>query len=183
MGKIKSLKPHQKRDRLLRLIDLTGLTFLGFEVLLGYKSEGKYIHQIKNNNKEVSNLMIKKIQQSLNISPEIFNDISIEFDESEIQSLVVNFKNENINSSTYFQKEDEVLMVVKELISIGFFDYEKSGEEILQKFKEIGYSYSSENLSGKLVNLVKRGVLKAVKRRMILKSGELGNKMVNYYRI
>ncbi|GAB2632724.1 hypothetical protein [Belliella aquatica] len=182
MGKINSIKPHQKRDRLLKLIDLTGLTFLGFEVLLGYKSEGKYIHQIKNNNKEVSNLMIKKIQQSLKISAEIFNDTSIEFDKSEIQSQIEGFRNDNINSSTYFQKEDDVLLVINKLIRNGFFDSEKSGEEILKKFIEFGYLYSSEYLSGKLVNLLKRGVLKANKRRIILKNGKLGNKMVNYYR-
>ncbi|MBW3469846.1 hypothetical protein [Arthrospiribacter ruber] len=182
MGKIKPLKSHQKRERLLKLIEITGLTFLGFEVLLGYKSEGKYIHQIKNNHKEVSNLMIKKIQRAFNISEELFHDISIEFDEDEIQSQVLKLKNENTNSSSYFKKEDEVLVVVKKLIKSGFFESEKSGKEILRKFQEIGYSYSSEYLSGKLVNLVKGGVLKAQKRRIILKNGELGSKRVNYYR-
>lgn len=182
MGKFKTLKSHQKRDRLLKLIDLTGLTFWGFEVLLGYKSEGKYIHQIKNDTKEVSNLMIKKIHQTFNISEELFHDISIEFDKNKIQNQVFKLKNDNINSSSYFKKEDEVLMVVKKLIKTGFFENEKSGKEILEKFQEIGHSYSSEYLSGKLVNLVKSGVLKAQKRRIILKNGELGNKMVNYYR-
>lgn len=127
--------------------------------------------------------MIKKIHQALNISAEIFNDNSIEFDESEIQSRIKGFRNDNINSSTYFQKEDDVSMVIEKLIRNGFFEHEKSGEEILKKFTEFGYSYSSEYLSGKLVNLVKRGVLKASKRKMILKNGELGNKMINYYRI
>lgn len=181
MGKKKSLTHQQKADRLLQLIDLTGLNYLGFEILLGYKSEGKYLHQIKNGTKAISIFMVKRIETTFGFEEGTFLNLSVEFNIVNITNTLNRFKSDHPKHTDYFLSEDEVYLVIKILIKEGYFNDKKSGEEILQKINDMGYSYSSEVLSGKLVNLVKRNFLKAEKRNMILKNGEIGKKKVNYY--
>ncbi|RAI86724.1 hypothetical protein [Algoriphagus yeomjeoni] len=183
MGNSNELTHQQKKERLLELIDLTGFTFLGFEVFLKYKSEGKYMSAIKSGNKIVSKFLPKKIEDAFGFEEGTFFDLTKEFDQEKIQGPIKKFlKNHSkADISKYLATEKEHVMVIKRLIKEDFFNTKRTSQEILQKFEELGYFYTSNDLSYKLVNLAKVKMLQVEKSIKTLKSGEEGDRPINHY--
>tara|TARA_R110002020_G_scaffold53118_2_gene148943 strand:- start:926 stop:1498 length:573 start_codon:yes stop_codon:yes gene_type:complete len=183
MKEIEGLTSTQAKRRFLDLIKKCGFSPLGIETLLGYKSEGKYVSAIRNDNKHVTNSLINKILERFGFSEEEFKNLDQDFDGFKITSTLSEFNEENhgVDISKFYETENQTTSTVKKLIIDGFFATKKTTPEILVKFKELGLDYTSNNLSRDLANIVTQNILHARKKNKILKDGNLGTKKVNEY--
>ena len=183
MKEIEGLTSTQAKRRFLDLIKKCGLSPLGIETLLGYKSEGKYVSAIRNDNKHVTNSLINKILERFGFSEEEFKNLDQDFDESKINSTLSKFEKENhgVDISKFYETENQTTAIVKQLIREGFFGTRKTTPEILAKFELLGLTYTSNDLSRDLANIVTQNILLARKKTKILKDGSLGTKKVNEY--
>lgn len=183
MKEIKGLTSTQAKRRFLDLIKKCGFSPLGIETLLGYKSEGKYVSAIRNDNKHVTNSIINKILEKFGFSEEEFKNLNQDFDESKINSTLSKFEKDNHGAdiSKFYETENQTTAIVKKLIREGFFRTRKTTPEILAKFEILGLKYTSNDLSRDLTNIVTQNLLVARKKNKILKDGSLGMKMVNEY--
>lgn len=183
MKEIEDLTSGQAKSRLFELIHKCGFSPLGIETLLGYKSEGKYVSAIRNDNKLVTNSMIYKILNKFGFSEEEFKNLDQDFDEAKIKSTLSKFENDNHGAdiSKFYETENLTKATIKQLIQDGFFRTRKTTPEILEKFKLLGLTYTSNDLSRDLANIVNQQILNAEKAPKILKDGTLGTKMVNEY--
>jgi plasmid maintenance system antidote protein VapI len=183
MKEIEGLTQKQAKSRFFALIKKCGLSPLGIETLLGYKSEGKYVSAIRNDNKQVTNSIIDKILKRFGFSEEEYKNLDLDFDESKISSTLSDFEREHhgVDSSKFYEIENQTTATVKQLIREGFFTTRKTTSEILQKFHELGLDYTSNDLSRDLTNIVTQKTLNAEKVVKIKKDGNPGTKMVNEY--
>lgn len=183
MKEIEGLTSAQAKRRFLDLIDKCGFSPLGIETLLGYKSEGKYVSAIRNDNKLVTNSMINKILEKFGFSEEEFKNLDQDFDESKINSTLSKFEKENhgVDISKFYETEHQTTATVKQLIKEGFFATKKTTPEILSKFKDLGLDYTSNDLSRDLANIVTQKILRARKITKTNKDGALGKIKVNEY--
>lgn len=181
MGKNKELTHQQKKDRLEELIKLTGLSIMGFGAFMDLESEDKYIYAILNGNKNLTDKFIEKIEKFFSLKEGEFLNIDDEIKQARIKKAISKFAEKNSKSPEYFNTEEEYITVINGLISQGYFSEKRTTSEIISKCRELGYSYSSNDLSYKLVNLVTQNILKAEKTTMILKSGKNGTRPINHY--
>lgn len=183
MKEIDGLTHEEAKNRFLELLKKCGLSPLGMESLLEYKSEGKYVTAIRNGNKLITNSIIEKVLKKFDFTEEEFKNLELKFDESKISSALSNFNTDNYGTdiSQFYENENQTTATVKHLIKNGFFTSSKTTPEILVKFKDLGLDYSSNDLSRDLANLVTQKILRARKITRINKDGSLGKKMVNEY--
>ncbi|MFN3759923.1 MAG: hypothetical protein ACK4SF_11950 [Algoriphagus aquaeductus] len=183
MKEIEGISQEDAKKRFFDLIKKCGLSPLGMEILLGYKSEGKYVTAIDNGNKPITNSIIKKILKKFNFTEEEFKNLELEFNESKISQTLSNLDSENYGTdiSKFYEAEHKTTSTVKQLIKEGFFATPKTTPEILIKFKELGLDYTSNDLSRDLANIVTQKVLRARKIIKINNDGSLGMKKVNEY--
>lgn len=183
MKEIEGLTSEQAKKRLLDLINKCGFSPLGIETLLGYKSEGKYVSAIRNNNKQVTNSMINKILKKFGFSEEEFKNLDQEFEYSKITSTLSKFEKDHHGAdiSKFYETENLTKATIKQLIREGFFQKRKTTPEILAKFEDMGLMYTSNDLSRDLANIVNQHILNAEKTIKVLKDGSLGTKMVKEY--
>jgi len=183
MKEIEGLTHEDAKNRFLELLEKSGLSPLGMESLLEYKSEGKYVTAIRNGNKLITNSIIGEILKKFNFTEQEFKDLDSEFDDSKISLTLSNFNKDNYGTdiSQFYESENQTTATVKQLIKDGFFATKKTTPEILSKFKELGLDYTSNDLSRDLTNIVTQKVLRARKINKINKDGSLGKKKVNEY--
>lgn len=181
MGKIKSSTHQEKVEGLISLIKLTGLTPLGFSELLQYKSEGKYIYSIINGNKPFSKSFQNKIIDAFGFESDTFDKKHISFDLKKIRKAINKFAHENPDNLKYFVEEEEVIKVLKQLIREGFFSEKRTVSEIRVQCDALGYSYTSDYLTNKLLNLVYQKRLSSQKQIVVKKDGTEGTRNVNVY--
>ncbi|WP_439487210.1 hypothetical protein [Algoriphagus sp.] len=180
---MKALPPRKQKKRFLDLIKKCGFSPLGIETLLGYKSEGKYVSAIRNDNKHVTNSLINKILERFGFSEEEFKNLDQDFDGFKITSTLSKFNEENhgVDISKFYETENQTTSTVKKLIIDGFFATKKTTPEILIKFQELGLDYTSNDLSRDLSNIVTQKILRARKITKINKDGSIGKNKVNEY--
>lgn len=183
MKEIEGLTHEYAKNRFLELLKKSGLSPLGMEFLLEYKSEGKYVTAIRNGNKLITNSIIKKILEKFKFTKEEFKNLDSEIVESKISQTLSKFNRENYGTdiSQFYESEHQTTAAVKQLIREGFFVTKKTTPEILAKFEELGLTYTSNDLSRDLANIVAQKILLARKKPKILKDGRLGTKTVNEY--
>ena len=183
MGKLEGITHQQAKMRLLQLIKKAGMSCLGFEVLLGYTSGGKYISAIKNGNKLVTNSMINCVTEKFGFEEGDFKNLELEFDETKINNTLEQFEKDNIKTddSKFYETENQTKSAIKLLIKQGFFEEKRKTNDILEKLKELGLYYTSNDLSRDLANIVTQEILAAEKTINIRKDGSLGNKKVKEY--
>lgn len=183
MKEIEGITPEDAKKRFFDLIKKCGLSPLGIETLLGYKSEGKYVTAIENGNKLITNSLINKVLNKFGFTEEEFKNLGLELNELKISQTLSNFNKDNYGPdiSKFYVTEHQTTSTVKQLIKEGFFSTKKTTPEILEKFKALGLDYSSNDLSRDLSNLVTQKILKARKITKINKDGSMGKKKVNEY--
>lgn len=183
MKEIEGISQENAKKRFFDLIKKCGLSPLGMEILLGYKSEGKYVTAIENGNKPITNSIINKVLKKFSFTEEEFKNLDSEFNESKISQTLSNLDSENYGTdiSKFYKVEHQTTSTVKQLIKVGFFATAKTTPEILSKFKELGLDYTSNDLSRDLANIVTQKVLQSRKIIKINNDGSLGRIKVNEY--
>ncbi|RIW12166.1 hypothetical protein D0X99_19615 [Algoriphagus lacus] len=183
MKEIEGLTHQEAKNRFFDLIKKCGLSPLGIETLLGYKSEGKYVSAIRSGSKLATNSLINRILEKFKFTKEEFKNLDLEFNELKISQTLSNFNEEHYGTdiSKFYEIENQTTSTVKQLIQAGYFSTKRTSPEILAKFKELGLNYTSNDLSRDLTNLVSQKILQARKITKINKNGSRGKKMVNEY--
>ncbi|MBN3581955.1 hypothetical protein JYB64_06110 [Algoriphagus aestuarii] len=181
MENINEFTDQEKKERLERLIEITGLSYLGFGTFLELESGDKYIYALLNSNKKFSNKFIGKLEKQFKFKKGSFLKKDEDFNLHKINKHISKFIEENPDTPEYLKIEKEHISIIKFLIRQGYFSEKRTTKDIVLKFKELGYFYSSNDLSYKLVNLVTQHILKSKKTHNILKNGEKGNRPINIY--
>lgn len=183
MKEIEGISQEDAKKRFFDLIKKCGFSPLGMEILLGYKSEGKYVIAIDNGNKPITNSIINKVLKKFTFTEEEFKNLESEFNETKISQTLSNFDSENYGTdiSKFYEAEHQTTSTVKQLIKEGFFSTKKTTPEILSKFKELGLDYTSNDLSRDLSNIVTQKILRARKITKINNDGSIGKNKVNEY--
>jgi hypothetical protein len=183
MKKIEGFTQQEAKKRFFDLIKKCGLSPLGIETLLGYKSEGKYVSAIRSGSKLTTNSLIIRLLEKFEFTVEDFKNLDSKSSELKIAQTLSDFNKEHYGTdiSKFYETENQTTSTVKLLIQEGYFSTKRTSPEILTKFKELGLNYTSNDLSRDLSNLVSQKILRARKITKINKDGSMGKKMVNEY--
>lgn len=165
-------------------MNLAGLEISGFAEYIEVSES--HIYAILNGNRELTSDIADKIARGFNIDGSDLLRSGANFTKANIdKKKLENFYSENKGVSDYFastKAERKVALYIEShVLSSGLFSAPVTVAQVRKYCIENGKALPSKRISQILKYLVAQKKLKRAKKPMQLKSGKLGNRLIDYY--
>jgi DNA-binding XRE family transcriptional regulator len=175
---------HKSAQRFQEFLNILGLTPIGMGAFLEISSD--HIYSLRKGRRSIGDNIALSLVEKLGINlADVYNP-NFKLKKSKISTQFLNkFIYENKSSLNYFEDQKEkrslTIAIRINLLNQGFFQIERSSNEVVAELKKLGHSVNSERATKSLKYLVEIGFLKSEKRNIITRTGTIGTRKVNYY--
>lgn len=171
-------------ERILRILDLTGLEIKGIAALTGKSID--IFYAVISCRRPLSQDLARVIGKSLNFDGSIIFDMNTPIPMTiKNSSNLLQFRQEHINNKDFFintwTNDKDSAFIKKHLIYSGYFSTPRYAWEVNRKLERLGRKLDSDLLSKQLKYFVKKEILESKKAALKLKKGGFGKRMVDLY--